>query len=797
MIGTPPQINLHPCPGQVVPRGSDPVDVVSSTSHNSQHSKDDKTKADEENLVTEEDVIFGNLQRCTTSVRDRLEKGPTIIETTWRGRFCVHLKRTQITDISVVGLLTFEHEQLSKKRKVGTISSQYMAWRSSLLHCGVIFFGAQVAMDILVIVDPWGTRGSSSLFMSRVQPRYRDFFSDFFLYHQLHQAGLLTSSCLAVVFACVAAWFWTRYQVSRLAMIASFLCSYFPPFLLGFIPFRKSVDFTGIQQQVCKDILTAPTEYVANSTLANSTLAIPTLWPQFIGDLARNIYQAFDITVPRNFCSRDPKQWPDIISNLLDDGGFLPDEKTKTCPREEQTLGRLVNSSLANSSPGLLVSSSLANRSDPLQVFNIGCPSPCWNCSQGCRMYLPLLSALSAGFGDATAKAVQTLGPGALSCWHCLSSDPALRCVANCPSVMVALAEETLHARTPLRPQACIKPEQLQDLDLLMRLATMTAYWETVLGGICGILLLTQILPLSLSLLLGASKGSGIAKSVVPYSRLPNVISSAAAIFTFPFVLQVAILFQSVIGSLITFFAIILMLFALIFAMKPDVLRIYSYEEMRNRQKRLGIGSMIAILASLILFIVEAGTSDLVHTLSSHIRAQGMTLSQQDYQKLRSSFTWTVVSLVMTLLGQSVISTVFFADAVVTLMYRFHYNEQHDDLKVRANRVTLVADLHTMFPPDNSCCGLSEVQDIDVDKEDDELTEKWMEALRTISESPAPGGTADQNPAERDEATRRMLARWMAKRVGHVPMENSNISNPRIDPSKPITSGNVQPASQK
>lgn len=57
----------------------------------------------------------------------------------------------------------------------------------------------------------------------------------------------------------------------------------------------------------------------------------------------------------------------------------------------------------------------------------------------------------------------------------------------------------------------------------------------------------------------------------------------------------------------------------------------------------------------------------------------------------------TGMRLLANFLGKSLVSTVFFADSVVSLMHFFHYSELRDSPKRQQDRSELVTEIHTMY----------------------------------------------------------------------------------------------------
>eukprot|EP00927_Polykrikos_kofoidii_P075688 TRINITY_DN7207_c0_g1_i1.p1 TRINITY_DN7207_c0_g1~~TRINITY_DN7207_c0_g1_i1.p1 ORF type:complete len:1014 (-),score=199.83 TRINITY_DN7207_c0_g1_i1:206-2896(-) len=699
-------------------------------------------------------------------------------------------------------------------------STQYMAWRSTLLRTGSFFFAFIVTLDVVFLLDPWQSKGRDSVLLAKVDPTYRRFFVNLEWYTWIQQISLLLASGVAVAMAILAAWHWKRMFHSRGFVLFSFVFSYAPPFVfMLLLPWRHSIDFKGIQKQICVDTVGK----VGNENFEN--LPDPGLglaWPGRVGILAQTLLKNYDVRLPDDFCSREPSEWAPLITKMLDQNGVLLQDDG-TCQHVTETMGTLdtlvvdaidrqnaskalvqanrtkaavlaanatnfaaeaksavsevtggvtevreeaalavekakaaqdnakaaartgnvakaqeaaddavdaVNAAMAalNATMGLLDSAEraslaaataaagaaagAANLDVPPTSTNVGtsavalavsseliskgCPQYCLNCTTVCIDELVLQGSLVGLYGLGVVQGIPWTGQAA-RCSHCFSMDKATSCAQNCPNMSKFVAQKAILGRQGSKAGACLKVEDLRDFELIAELGVQTDYWSTLLGSAFALVSLGQLIPLAVALLFGAAKGSGIAKSVIPHSRVPEIISTSAAFFTFPFVVILAILIQCVIGNLWTLFGMISLLLAIILNMKPGKMEAMSRARLHARFQRMSIVSIICIILAIVLFIIAAATSDLVVAVYNLIKSHGLLLSEEDKRKIQGQVLWVIIQSVANFLGKSLISTVFFADGVVFLMHEFHHGEDTDSLEVQFTRARLVQDLHGIF----------------------------------------------------------------------------------------------------
>mmetsp|Transcript_68791 Transcript_68791/g.222266 ORF Transcript_68791/g.222266 Transcript_68791/m.222266 type:complete len:790 (-) Transcript_68791:53-2422(-) len=722
----------------------------------------------------DEEAGGGEMERndeMPKDVRVLMGTGPEEVkETGCKAIFCVIFKRLFCTDINTIKVFPREKRILmdDPDQPLGPRAAQFVAWRTTLMWTGAFFFAFMVGIELAFVIDPWGNKGEESIYMANVDPRYRKYFTGLDTCNWINSVGLLVASCFSVVFALGAAIKWHSHVLTRHLARGSWMCSYLPPFvLLLVIPFRSSVDFKGIQVQMCKDMMDM-TEAVQAGTVNFATSAVTgvvgqttgldnkTWWPGKFGTIAQDLFESYQIQIPQDFCDRDPTEYGTGIREILEDSGFLAGEDG-TC-RFSRGAGQELSNEVTASINGN--GGSLNFGPATLSVSaNPSCPTQCMDCVTTCLPQLMRLSALANIYGPAVLTQVN-LGGNAMQCVHCVDRGN-LQCPYKCAQIMTALDSQAILGMIPAEAKGCVQPEQMADFELLVQIATQTAYWRMLLGTVYAALSLASLLPLAFSLMLGAAKGASIAKSLIPYSRVPSIVSAAAAVFTFPFVVMIFVLVQNVVGNWLTLIGIILILIAFLTSMKPGSLRAESTDEMQKRQALLGkIGAVTMVLAILI-FVIVLLTSDIGAAGYNLMKDQGLNLSSEDLKALRSQVTWLVIGTVSTVLGKSLISTVFFTDAVVTVMHHFHIGEERDPLMVQCARGKLVHDLDSCYKDGNS----NSVQPVEGDSDGLDLLGKQQADMdRKMQAVAAKSGNSEaaEKIAAKMQAMQQMQAMRMA-----------------------------------
>jgi len=647
----------------------------------------------------------------TPSMRELMDQGSCLADDRgYKAVVCLHAKRLITTDLSVITLLPGEYKSLVEKMNLGNRAAQYCAWRSSLLWTGTFFFAFLTAIDVVTVMDPWGYKSEDSGLMQKVDPSYRQYFSSMRTCQWVQAVGLMLASVAAVVGAAAAAGMWKKVRISRFGTLGSWLCSYMPPFvLLLVIPFRSSIDFQGVQVQMCNDMLnlTAALNAAGAAAAGNQANSLATAatggytnqyWPGKIGDLASTLYETYSVQLPSDFCDGKPTEWGTKIRNLLQQNGYLArdDGSCGFSDSAKLSLSTEINASIANN--GGSVSYSAVSVTAGVNAAD--CPADCMNCTTVCAPHLMRLGSLAAVHGPEVLSRA-SIGGVAQRCTHCVARSN-LYCPIKCVSIGAAMNKQAILGMVPKAARSCLKTEDLAEFELLLQLGTQTSYWKMMLGAVYALLAMSTLLPLAFSLMLGAAKGAGIAKSLVPYSRVPTVVSTAAAVFTFPFVLMIMILVQNVAGTWLTLVGIILILIAFVLSMKPGSLTTAKKEEREKWSNRMSRAGQVTMILAIIIFLIVLATSDLASAGWNLAKDQGLNVTSEDLAALRSQVFWMTVQTVSSILGKSLISTVFFTDAVVTVMHKFHKGEDLDPFSIQCARTKLVDDLDTLYKKDSN-----------------------------------------------------------------------------------------------
>merc|ERR1712048_160915 len=107
--------------------------------------------------------------------------------------------------------------------------------------------------------------------------------------------------------------------------------------------------------------------------------------------------------------------------------------------------------------------------------------------------------------------------------------------------------------------------------------------------------------------------------------------------------------------------------------------------------------SIACLFISVTFFAVALFSSTLAETTYRVMQEQGTTLSDKHRTMLAEQVLWVAFSSLASLLGKSLISTVFFSDGVVSLMHKFHWGELSDSLHFVMSRARGVNDIHGLF----------------------------------------------------------------------------------------------------
>merc|ERR1711879_889420 len=156
---------------------------------------------------------------------------------------------------------------------------------------------------------------------------------------------------------------------------------------------------------------------------------------------------------------------------------------------------------------------------------------------------------------------------------------------------------------------------------------------------------------------------------------------------------------QNIIGTWETLLGIVLFLIAFVASLKPwSPLDASGF---RNLQYRTALMTKIMVPAMFLatfIFTIVTATSDVSGKLRQVLIQRGFNISDEQLDAMRAKFRWMVVRMGATVLGKSLVSTVFFTDGVVSLMHDFHKGEERDKVSVQCARAKLVDDLGSLYP---------------------------------------------------------------------------------------------------
>merc|ERR1711939_635054 len=96
--------------------------------------------------------------------------------------------------------------------------------------------------------------------------------------------------------------------------------------------------------------------------------------------------------------------------------------------------------------------------------------------------------------------------------------------------------------------------------------------------------------------------------------------------------------------------------------MNPALMKALSETDFKKVGRYQQKSAMICFSLSLILFVVLVTTNGTLQKMFRLLEKQGLKFSEEEKAALRQHFAWTVVQIATTVLGKSVVSTVFFAD---------------------------------------------------------------------------------------------------------------------------------------
>lgn len=609
------------------------------------------------------------------------------------------LKRLFTTRISSIRLLTDEQDTVmgeKSKLKVTILprAAQVLAWRRTCLRTGAFFYLLMTCTDISGFLTNL-IAGYKSLYGGSLPERYQKHFIGVLMLQYVFQAGVLVGNLCSVWYAAKAAVGWWSFRHSKTKVAMAFLFSYAPNFLLLLIlPWNSAVNFVGVQQQICRDIIDPP-----------EGISMLPLWPSALENntFAQQLWMSYQIDIPDNFCDGEPTKYTDELTKLLEEAGRI--EVDGTCPAVKNFIKKSLGGEIG----------SLKN-----------CPPKCTDCVEGpCMSHLMGLSSMAGMFGP-SALTNPSLPKVQRDCAYCIQPSNhdgknGFGCADTCPAVFTAvlakvpassaaMAEvkkqqgdkvQSLHDIVTLLPQ-CARPEDMRSLSMLSRLILATQQWKILLGAKYGGESILKLLPLSFSIMLGSWKAAGISKSIVPYSRMPGFASGASVLFTVPFIIQIVVVIQNVMGTVLSLLAFICLLAAILinFPMRIPMLKLVGIIEPLNHDdaffetRQIKRIRMISALSGIILLVVYMTTNELFQVGAELAKETGYEVPAEDKARVREMIIQSSINFAAATLGKALISTVFFVDCCLLMMHIF---DRKDSEKVEAARDILMQHVHGLF----------------------------------------------------------------------------------------------------
>lgn len=585
-----------------------------------------------------------------------------------------HAHRLCTSHIADLRLLPRERQHLREEQGLGRVAARYLAWRCTLLFTGTMLFILIVIVDSFLLYEQWGRR--TPYLLGLVPHRYQQHFGSLVKYHMLQQWGFLAAEVISVITAVVATWNWRRFVSSNSWLRVSFACSFLPPFMvLLIVPYRDSVDVKSIMKQMCF-------ETSANLTQRNFTTLQQRMRNMVLRSavkVADDFRFAFDID-----CDHlEPSEWVPVVLHRIEKEGLL-EREDGTCPHAERAAD--FN----------------AYRAFPATNWSKEhCPVQCLNCTQACLQWLVPLGTLAGLYGS---NAVSTLISHTMRefdtvqhCVHCFSEERGLRCAWRCEGIRLALSlRSLLKEGTASWTATCVSHAWVNELRLWGDVLAHPGYWHMVLGAAYAVRSLRWLMPLAMSVMMGASYGCRIAKSTIPFSRIPALLNFAAVVFSLPFVFQVAVVIQNVFGGAFTLFGILFTLIFVVASLRPSRLKAESHDDLKEARSRCDRVMYTSLVAALLCFASSLLTDNLTLAWFRLLHAKGLLPNILELHRMRKEDMWALLRLALTLLGTSRVSAVFFADEAVTLMHHFHEGEARDSADVKNKRSHLQGDIATL-----------------------------------------------------------------------------------------------------
>jgi len=228
---------------------------------------------------------------------------------------------------------------------------------------------------------------------------------------------------------------------------------------------------------------------------------------------------------------------------------------------------------------------------------------------------------------------------------------------------------------------ACVSPEDVATLQVIVRTAAARAPWELLLGFRIALSALATLLPTIFALMSGTVRGAMIAKFVIPYSRIPALILTCAISYTLPVLMMLLVVVKCLIGDATLMPTIICLLASLIVFLPWQMLwgrKIRGASDLAVPQHHAEAEKAIALRQYLQIFfqiglvvmfmlwltqwapfLVQLGKSGLLPINVGMFRGAVFTV------EFWGTLGFTTLTLIFNFFGISRIAGVCFADAVL------------------------------------------------------------------------------------------------------------------------------------
>lgn len=157
----------------------------------------------------------------------------------------------------------FKRTGLEKRKGVsgnlGDMVTRYLCWRRAVLQAAGFFWMISLTVSAWKLVESVQSSYSGQHNGTTFGLELGDYAPHFQAYIAIEytvRVLILLSGYCAVFFSFVAAYVWRKFKASRPPAFISYMLGYSVPFMVYLLlPNRSSVDIEGIQQHVCRDMV--------------------------------------------------------------------------------------------------------------------------------------------------------------------------------------------------------------------------------------------------------------------------------------------------------------------------------------------------------------------------------------------------------------------------------------------------------------------------------------------------------------------------------------------------------------